>query len=47
MSKLGATSRTQAARIAATRGLVEQRALMRRMPAQRHASVLKSRAQFA
>ena len=29
MTKLGATSRTQAARIAATRGLVEQRALMR------------------
>ena len=33
MTKLGATSRTQAASIAATRGLVEQRAAMRLMPA--------------
>ena len=35
MTKLGATSRTQAAGIAATRGLVEQRAAMRHMPAAR------------
>lgn len=33
MSKLGASSRAQAASIAATRGLVAQRTLVRRMPA--------------
>jgi DNA-binding NarL/FixJ family response regulator len=47
MTKLGATSRTQAAGIAATRGLVEQRALMRCMPAQRRVVAPKTRAQFA
>lgn len=47
MTKLGAASRTQAAGIATARGLVEQRALMRRLPAQPPAEVPKSRAQFA
>jgi len=43
MAKLGATSRTQAACIAATRGLVEQRASVRRMPAQRRAGARDAR----
>ena len=46
MSKLGATSRTQAAGIAATRGLVEQRAVMRHMAARRRAGTVGVRAQL-
>lgn len=47
MGKLGATSRTQAAGIAATRGLVEQRTAKHRIPIQRRASTLDLRAQLA
>ncbi len=47
MNKLGAASRTQAAGIAATRGLVEQRALMRCMPPQRHVGTPRDRTRLA
>ena len=43
MTKLGATSRTQAASIAATRGLVEQRAARRPMPAEHDGPARRSR----
>ena len=45
MSKLGATSRTQAAGIAATRGLVEPRAALRLASAQRRAGTVMASAQ--
>jgi len=47
MAKLGATSRAQAACIAAYRGLVEQRALVRPVPAERRARAVEVRAQLA
>lgn len=47
MSKLGATSRTQAAGIAATRGLVEQRAAVRRSSTRRRDGAATTRAQHA
>ena len=47
MAKLGATSRAQAACIAADRGLVEQRHLVRPMPAERRARTVEVRAQLA
>ena len=45
MTKLGAISRTQAASIAATRGLVEHRVAMRPMPARRRTHPLEVRMQ--
>jgi len=47
LSKLGATSRTQAAGIAATRGLVERRIAMRRAPARGPAGTVLATAQLA
>ena len=47
MSKLGATSRTQAAGIAATRGLVAHCAMMRLVQAQRRAGAVRATAQHA
>jgi DNA-binding NarL/FixJ family response regulator len=44
-TKLGASSRAQAACIAATRGLVEQRALERPLPARRHTASLEAHGQ--
>ena len=45
MSKLGATSRTQAAGIATERGLVEHRAVIRQPSTPRRARALEARAQ--
>ena len=46
MAKLGASSRAQAASIAATRGLVEPRALLRPVPARWHAASLEAHGQL-
>jgi two-component system NarL family response regulator len=47
MTKLDATSRTQAAGIATTRGLVEDPMLAQRVPRVPRASTIELRAQFA
>ena len=47
MTKLGATSRTQAASIAATRGLVRPRPLTRHLRVQRHVPARDARAPLA
>lgn len=47
MTKLGATSRTQAAGIAASRGLVEEQVMVQRAPLSTRASPVALQAQFA
>jgi two-component system NarL family response regulator len=47
MSKLGATSRTQAAAIAAERGLVQERVLAQPVPFAARAGLIASRMQLA
>ena len=47
MTKLGASSRTQAASIAAARGLIDEREPARSQPYALHAPALESRSQFA